>query len=111
MSPYLALLALITLLSHFPNITFQGKYAEAELLYEKAIKIWEKVHGHDHPKVAAGLNNRAELLRVQVRAIRCFLKFSSGSMWMLPCSSGGVAGEAGEGHTNFLGLFFVVEGA
>ena len=45
----------------------QGKYDEAEPLNKEAIEIWKKVHGDEHPLVATGLNNLAELLRAQVR--------------------------------------------
>ena len=45
---------------------FQGKYDESEPLYRESLAIWKKVHGNDHPLVATGLNNLAELLRVQV---------------------------------------------
>ena len=50
----------------------QGKYDEAEPLYVRAMAIDEKVYGPDHPEVARDLNNRAELLQQQVRAVRCF---------------------------------------
>ncbi|CAN0282380.1 unnamed protein product, partial [Scytosiphon promiscuus] len=33
-------------------------------------EIWEKALGRDHPTVATVLNNRAELLVSQVRAVR-----------------------------------------
>lgn len=46
----------------------QGKYAEAELLYELETEIREKAVGPDHPIVAAILNNRAGLLKSHVRA-------------------------------------------
>ena len=44
----------------------QGKYDEAKPLYERANSIWEESLGPDHPQVATGLNNLAELLRAQV---------------------------------------------
>ena len=50
----------------------QGNYAEAEPLYERSQAIREKVLGPEHPDVAQSLNNRAELLKSQVRAKRCF---------------------------------------
>ncbi len=50
----------------------QGKYAEAEPLYERSQAIREKVLGPEHPDVAQSLNNRAGLLRSQVRAARSF---------------------------------------
>ena len=39
----------------------RGKYAEAEPLYKRALAIWEKSLGPDHPQVALGLNNLALL--------------------------------------------------
>lgn len=50
----------------------QGKYAEAEPLYVRATEILEKALGPEHPNVATPLNNRAWLLRAQVRAVRIF---------------------------------------
>lgn len=50
----------------------QGKYEEAEPLYERSLAIREKALGPDHPAVATALNNRALLLEEQVRAIRVF---------------------------------------
>ena len=40
----------------------QGKYAEAEPLYQRALAIWEKALGPDHPNVAVSLENYASLL-------------------------------------------------
>ena len=51
---------------------FQGEYAEANRLYLRVIEIGEKTLGPDHLDLATTLNNRAELLRVQVRVIRNF---------------------------------------
>lgn len=45
----------------------QGKYAEAELLYERATEIWEKALGPDHSNLATVLLNRATLFNTQVR--------------------------------------------
>jgi len=45
----------------------QGKYAEAEPLYQRAMRIDEKAFGPDHPGLATDLNNLAELYRVQGR--------------------------------------------
>ena len=45
----------------------QGRYAEAEPLYERALAIWEKALGPEHPDVATSLNNLAELYRDQGR--------------------------------------------
>ncbi len=41
----------------------QGKYAEAEPLYKRALAIVEKALGPDHPTVAQALENYASLLR------------------------------------------------
>ncbi len=41
----------------------QGRYAEAAPLYKRALAIFEKVLGLDHPDVARGLENYAVLLR------------------------------------------------
>ncbi len=43
----------------------QGKYDEAEALYERSLAIWEKALGKDHPDVATSLNNLAELYESQ----------------------------------------------
>ncbi len=45
----------------------QGKYAEAEPLYKRALAIKEKALGPEHPRVAISLNNLAELYRAQDR--------------------------------------------
>ncbi len=37
----------------------QGRYAEAEPLYERALEIYEKALGSAHPKVAIVLENMA----------------------------------------------------
>ena len=47
--------------------TGQGKYADAEPLYERCQAIEEKVLGPEHPSLAITLNNRAGLLQAQVR--------------------------------------------
>ncbi len=41
----------------------QGKYADAEPLYKRALAIWEKALGPEHPHVATSLENYAALLR------------------------------------------------
>ena len=43
----------------------QGKYAQAEPLYQRALAIWEKALGPEHPNVAAGLSNLAGLYDAQ----------------------------------------------
>ena len=51
-----------TSLNNLANL-FQdmGRYAEAEPLYRRSLKIDEKKLGPDHPDVAASLNNLADL--------------------------------------------------
>lgn len=46
----------------------QGKYGEAEPLYERALAILEKALGPEHPHVATTLNDQAGSLKTQVRA-------------------------------------------
>lgn len=53
-------------------VILQGKDAEADLLYLRAIDIGEKTLGPDHPDLAVRLNNRALLLKKQVRGGRDF---------------------------------------
>ena len=43
----------------------QGKYAEAEPLYQRSLTIREKVLGPEHPNVALSLNNLAALYQAQ----------------------------------------------
>ena len=45
----------------------QGRYAEAEPLYKRALAICEKALGPDHPDVGSSLNNLAALYRDQGR--------------------------------------------
>ncbi len=45
----------------------QGRYAEAEPLYNRALAILEKALGPGHPLVATSLNNLAELYKAQGR--------------------------------------------
>ncbi len=44
----------------------QGRYAEAEPLYKRALAIKEKVLGPEHPEVATSLNNLGLLLNYSV---------------------------------------------
>ena len=46
----------------------QGRYAEAEPLYQRALAIREKALGPEHPSVAQSLENYAALLRETARA-------------------------------------------
>ncbi len=46
----------------------QGRYAEAEPLYQRALAISEKALGPEHPDVAQSLENYAALLRQTARA-------------------------------------------
>ena len=41
----------------------QGKYAAAEPLYKRALALWEKALGADHPHVATVLGNMAEFYK------------------------------------------------
>ena len=43
----------------------QGDLAGARPLYERALAIYEKVLGPDHPRLATSLNNLASLLQAQ----------------------------------------------
>jgi len=43
-------------------LTFTGEYEAALLMVERALAIYEKVFGPDHPSTARGLNNLAVLL-------------------------------------------------
>ena len=64
----------------------QGKYAEAEFLYKRALIIWEKAYGSDDLNVATVLENmaklytttgredKAEKLQARARKIRSRLK-------------------------------------
>jgi len=45
----------------------QGKHAEAEPLYQRALAIYEKTLGIEHPEVAAALENLAHLLWITNR--------------------------------------------
>ena len=45
----------------------QGKYGEAEALYERALKISEEKQGRDHPSTANTLNDLAGLCKRQGR--------------------------------------------
>ncbi len=47
----------------------QGKHTEAEPLYRRALAIWEKALGPEHPHVAQSLENYAVLLRKTGRDI------------------------------------------
>ena len=45
----------------------QGRYSEAEPLYQRSLAIWEQQLGADHPDTATSLNNLAGLYRAQGR--------------------------------------------
>ncbi len=57
--------ALIDFNRHSPENRAQGKYVEAEPLYQRALAISENSLGPEHPHVATSLNNLAELYRAQ----------------------------------------------
>ena len=46
----------------------QGKYTEAEPLYQRSLAILEKVRGSDDPDVATALSNYAALLSATARS-------------------------------------------
>lgn len=46
---------------------WQGNYDEADPLFLRAIDIHEKALGPDHPQLGQPLNDRALLLKTQVR--------------------------------------------
>ena len=60
-------------------VTFQGRLDEADPLSERSLAILEKVLGPDHPDVAMALNNRAELVKAQVRAVTLLQDISCGA--------------------------------
>ena len=45
----------------------EGRYADSDPLYKRALAIREKALGPDHPDVAQSLNNLADLYRAQGR--------------------------------------------
>ncbi len=47
--------------------TTQGRYAEAEAAHRRALAIWDKLLGSQHPRVAAARNNLATVLGSQHR--------------------------------------------
>ena len=49
----------------------QGRYADAEPLYKRALAICEKALGPDHPDVALSLNNLAALYQRPRSLCRC----------------------------------------
>ena len=53
--------------------TTQGKYDDAERLYERCQTIQEKVLGREHPSLAETLGDRASLYVRQVRGDRAML--------------------------------------
>ncbi len=48
----------------------QGHFAEAEPLYQRALAVYEKALGPEHPDVATSLENYAALLRETEREDR-----------------------------------------
>ena len=75
-----------------PLLLPQGKYAEAEPLYERSQAILEKALGPEHPAVAVELNNRAGLLESQVRAVINFQGSCCGVQWVFALPLGVVVG-------------------
>jgi tetratricopeptide (TPR) repeat protein len=43
----------------------KGDNEQAKPLYERALAIWEKAHGEEHPDIAQSLNNLAEIYKAQ----------------------------------------------
>ena len=72
----------------------QGKYAQAEPLYQRSLAIYEKALGPDHPDVATVLENYSLLLRkigreaetteMSSRAAAIRAKHTSGSLLEKP---------------------------
>ena len=60
-------------------LILQGKLSEAEPLFKRTQEILEKKLGQDHPNVAVMLNNRASLLKAQVRAVSKSQEYCRGS--------------------------------
>ena len=56
----------------------QGKYEDALVRYEQALKIVKKTLGPEHPHVASTLNNMAEVYRAQVRLLVDFFSITAG---------------------------------
>ncbi len=60
----------------------QGKYAEAEPLYKRALAIWEKALGDEHHLVAKALVNYAALLRKIGRTAEATkMEARAGAIW------------------------------
>ena len=47
--------------------TEEGRYADADPLYKRALATWKKALGPDHPDVAQSVNNLADLYLAQGR--------------------------------------------
>ncbi|MGI2909814.1 tetratricopeptide repeat protein, partial [Tolypothrix sp. VBCCA 56010] len=45
----------------------QGRYSEAEPLYQKALQLYQRLLGEEHPHVAMSYNNLAALYQSQGR--------------------------------------------
>ena len=59
---------LTDVLDHLAYIyDYQDKKAEAESLLERALTVYERIQGPEHPQVAATLNNLATLYMEQHR--------------------------------------------
>jgi len=59
--------ALMRAFQQYQVLQKQGRYAEAEPLFKRALAIKEKAFGPDHPGVALGLSNLASLYNAQGR--------------------------------------------
>lgn len=54
-------------LTPWPAGDLQGKFAEADSLYERAAHIWDKTYGLSHPTTGSLVRRRATLAEKQVR--------------------------------------------
>lgn len=58
----------LTSISTNPLTAAQGKYADAEPLYQRLLAIAEKALGPEHPDFATHVSDLAEVLKSQVKA-------------------------------------------
>jgi hypothetical protein len=62
----------------------QTRYGEAGPLHKRALEIWEKRYGSQHPQVATSLNNLGELYRAQGKHVLAERLRSPGSPAQTP---------------------------
>ena len=82
-------------------VTFQGRLDEADPLSKRSLAIHEKVLGPDHPDLATVLDNRATLLKAQVRAVMVSIDLISSCAI---ARRGGVVETAGQSCHTFGGI-------